>query len=45
MNKKINLHAGHNQAGKIGCGAVSVLNESIENRRVVEVLERLFKIW
>lgn len=43
MNKKINLHAGHNPAGKVGCGAVSVLNESIENRRVVEVLERLFK--
>ena len=28
---KINVHAGHNPAGKIACGAVGLINESIEN--------------
>lgn len=31
---KINVHSGHNPAGKVACGAVGVLNESTENRRV-----------
>lgn len=29
-----NIHAGHNPANKIGCGAVGILNESIEDRSV-----------
>lgn len=33
---KINVHAGHNPAGKIACGAVGLINESIENRRITE---------
>ena len=31
---KINIHSGHNPAGKVACGAVGVLNESTENRKV-----------
>lgn len=31
---KINVHAGHNPAGKVACGAVGLINESTENRRV-----------
>ena len=30
----VNVHAGHNPAGKIACGAVSLLDESKENRLV-----------
>lgn len=33
-----NIHAGHNPAGKIACGAVGYLNESAENRRVKNAL-------
>lgn len=29
---KVSVHAGHNPAGKVACGAVGLLNESIENR-------------
>ena len=37
-----NIHAGHNPAGKIACGAVSILNESKENRVVKnEVIRQL----
>lgn len=32
----INVHAGHNPAGKVACGAVGLINESTENRRVKE---------
>lgn len=35
---KINVHAGHNPAGKIACGAVGILDESRENRKVKEYL-------
>ncbi|MGN1014451.1 MAG: N-acetylmuramoyl-L-alanine amidase [Butyricicoccus sp.] len=35
---KFNVHAGHNPAGKIGCGAVGVLDESVENRKVIRDL-------
>ena len=35
---KINVHAGHNPAGKISCGAVGILDESRENRKVKEYL-------
>lgn len=39
---KINVHAGHNPAGKVACGAVGFLNESTENRRVKdEVISQL----
>ena len=31
---KINVHAGHNPAGKVACGAVGLINESTEARRV-----------
>lgn len=33
---RINVHAGHNPAGKVACGAVGLINESTENRRVKE---------
>lgn len=37
-----NIHAGHNPAGKIACGAVSILNESKEDRIVKnEVIRQL----
>ena len=35
-----NTHAGHNPDGKVGCGAVSLLKESTENRRVNTELMR-----
>lgn len=39
---RINVHAGHNPAGKIACGAVGFINESTENRRVVdEIISQL----
>ena len=39
---KINVHAGHNPAGKVACGAVGILNESTEARKVKnEVISRL----
>lgn len=31
---KINVHAGHNPAGKVACGAVGLIQESTEARRV-----------
>ncbi len=38
----INVHAGHNPAGKVACGAVGLINESTENRRVKdEVISQL----
>ena len=40
---KFNVHAGHNPAGKIGCGAVGILDESVENRRVVRQLIAFLK--
>lgn len=39
---RINVHAGHNPAGKVACGAVGLINESTENRRVKdEVVSQL----
>lgn len=39
---KINVHAGHNPAGKVACGAVGLIDESTENRRVKdEVVSQL----
>lgn len=38
----INVHAGHNPDGKKGCGAVGLLKESTENRKVAQrVIELL----
>lgn len=38
----INVHAGHNPDGKVGCGAIGLIKESTENRnvakRVIELL-------
>ena len=33
---RINVHAGHNPAGKVACGAVGLINEATEARRVKE---------
>lgn len=39
---RINIHAGHNPDGKTACGAVGIIRESTEARRVKdEVLEQL----
>lgn len=39
---RINVHAGHNPAGKVACGAVGLINESTEARRVKdEVISKL----
>lgn len=39
---RINVHAGHNPAGKVACGAVGLINESTENRRIKdEVIAQL----
>ena len=36
---RINIHAGHNPANKVACGAIGLLNESTENRNVVKELK------
>lgn len=41
---RINVHCGHNAAGKVACGAVSILNESRENRKVGKEVIRLLRI-
>ena len=39
---RINVHAGHNPAGKVACGAVGLIQESVEDRRVKdEVINQL----
>lgn len=40
---KINVSAGHNPDGKIACGAVGLLKESTEARRVTNEVVRLLK--
>lgn len=35
---RINVHAGHNPAGKTACGAVGILDESRENRKVAKAM-------
>lgn len=42
-NMKINVHAGHNPDGKIACGAVGLINESTEARKVKKEVIRLLK--
>lgn len=38
----INSHAGHNPDGKVGCGAIGLIKESTENRRVnAELIRQL----
>lgn len=38
----INVHAGHNPDGKVGCGAIGLIKESTENRKVAQrVIELL----
>ena len=34
--KKVTIHAGHNPSGKIACGAVGILDESLEARAIVK---------
>ena len=34
----INVHAGHNPAGKIACGAIGLLDESAEARKIKDVV-------
>ena len=41
MKKRLNIHAGHNPAHMIGCGAVGILNESIEDRAIKNEVLRL----
>ena len=38
---RINVHAGHNPAGKVACGAVGLINESTEARIEDEVISKL----
>ena len=40
---KINVHAGHCKSGKTACGAVSLLDESKENRLITAEVIRLLK--
>lgn len=40
---KINVHAGHNPDGKVACGAVGLLKESTEARKVTNEVVRILK--
>lgn len=40
---KINVHAGHNPDGKVACGAVGILKESAETRRVKNQVIKLLR--
>jgi N-acetylmuramoyl-L-alanine amidase len=40
---RINIHAGHNPDGKIACGAVGLIKESTEARKVAKELIALLK--
>lgn len=40
---RINLHAGHNPDGKVGCGAIGIIRESTENRNVKNEVIRLLR--
>ena len=39
----INVHAGHNPDGKVACGAVGVIKESTEARKVKDEVISLLK--
>jgi N-acetylmuramoyl-L-alanine amidase len=34
----INVHAGHNPDGKVACGAIGIIRESTEARRVKDAV-------
>ena len=38
-----NVHAGHTKTGTIGSGAKSLLDESVENRKIVKEMVRILK--
>lgn len=40
---KVNIHAGHNQDGKVACGVVSLIKESTESRKVKDELIKLIQ--
>ena len=40
---RINVHAGHNPDGKIACGAIGIIKESTEARKVVKELKRILR--
>lgn len=40
---KINIHAGHNPDGKIACGAISLIKESTEARKVKDEVIKLLR--
>ncbi|BCN32050.1 N-acetylmuramoyl-L-alanine amidase [Anaeromicropila herbilytica] len=40
---RINIHAGHNPDGKVACGAVGILEESTEARKVKDSLIKILK--
>ena len=40
---KYNVHAGHNPANKVACGAVGLINESTENRNVAKELIKILR--
>ena len=40
---KINVHAGHNPDGKIACGAVGLIKESTEARKVKKKVIKLLR--
>lgn len=40
---RINVHAGHNPAGKVACGAVGIIHESTEARQVKDEVIRQLK--
>ncbi len=39
-----NIHAGHNPDGKIGCGAIGLIKESTEARKVKDEVIRLLRV-
>lgn len=41
---KFTIHAGHNPDGKKACGAVGLIKESTENRKVKDEVMRLLKL-
>ena len=41
----ISIHAGHNPAGKTACGAVGLLDESKENRLIVEEVINIMRSY
>lgn len=40
---RINIHAGHNPDGRTACGALGILKESTENRKVIKELKAILE--